>query len=426
MNRRIFLKQAGLLTAAASIIPATAWSGNAGTMPNDNIQLGMIGVGKRGGGLLRSFLNSPGNRIVAVCDVDDNKLQRAVSGVNDFYDQKSGTSNSDCSAYRDFREVLARKDIDAVVIATPDHWHAIPVIMAAEAGKDIYGEKPLSLTLAEGRAMTNAVRRFDRVFQAGSQQRSDSKFRHACELVRNGYIGDIVKVNISIRTGFYPFPAVCELGPEQKLPELDWEMWQGPAPRRPYNAILAPPISFDGYPAWRNYRDYSGGGMTDWGAHHFDIAQWGLGMDTSGPVEAMPPSRDRKLLTYRYANGVIMETDFESNYILFTGTDGWVQVNRDYIRASSPSLLDVKIGPNEINLYNSKDHIGDWFSAIRKRSTPICDVETAHRSVSVCHLGNLSVQLDRTLHWDPEKEVFINDEQANRMRDRAKNSPWLL
>ncbi len=432
LNRRKFLKKTFSAAAAASvfpsIIPSSAWSAAENVLPGNRITLGFIGVGKQGGGLLRGFLNIPGFHVVAVCDVDELKLNKAKERVENFYTEKQSESTyKGCAAYRDFREILARKDIDAVVIATPDHWHAIPVIMAARAGKDIYCEKPLSLTIAEARAMVNEVRRYERVFQTGSMQRSDSKFRQACELVQNGYIGELQKVRVSIQTGFILHPVVCELPAEPEPPELDWDMWLGPAPERPFNAILAPPISFNGYPAWRDYIDYSGGGMTDWGAHHFDIAQWGMGMDHSGPVEIFPPDgKDYKLLTYRYANGVILTTDIEDNFILFTGTKGTVDVNRQYIRTIPEKLVNQKIGANEIHLYESKDHKQDWLQAILNRSKPISDVEIGCRSVTVCHLGNIAVQLNRPLKWNPDKEVFLHDDEANRLISRPKRSPWRI
>ena len=275
--------------------------------------------------------------------------------------------------------------------------------------------------------MASAARRYGRVFQTVSMQRSDDKFRHACELVRNGYIGDIVKVAVSIRTGFSNHPEVCDLPGEPVPAVLDWDMWLGPAPHRPYHSILAPPISFDGWPAWRNYRDYSGGGMTDWGAHHFDIAQWGLGMDDSGPIEITPPDGNEvPLLTYRYASGTLMTADFEGNGILFTGTEGEVEVNRQYIKTRPERLAMQRIGAGEIRLYRSNDHKADWLQSIRKRSLPICDVETGCRSVAVCHLGNIAVELNRPLRWDPKSESFPGDEEADRLRDRTKRSPWRM
>ena len=425
-SRRNFIKTAAGAVLGASIIPSFAWSATKNTLANDRITLGFIGLGKQGSYLLRGFLNTPGNHVVAVCDVDALKLKRAQNMVEEHYAAKMpGGKYKGCDAYGDFRQVLARPDIDAVVIAVPDHWHAIPVIQAARAGKDIYCEKPLSLTLVEARQMVNAVREYGRVFQTGSMQRSDSKFRQACELVRNGYIGEIKKVRVSIATGFFNHPVECDLPPEKKPPELDWNMWNGQAPNRPYNSILAPPISFTGFPAWRNYREYSGGGMTDWGAHHFDIAQWGLGMDNSGPVKIFPPDgKEHKLLTYYYKNGVELTTDFENNYILFTGTKGKVKVNRSYLKTWPESLATQRMLPNEIHLYKSTNHKMDWLQSIRDRSMPISDVETGARSVTVCHLGNMAVELNRPLQWDPEKEVFINDDIANMLRSRPMRSPW--
>ncbi|HPG40687.1 MAG TPA: Gfo/Idh/MocA family oxidoreductase [bacterium] len=425
-NRRTFLKNTVGAALGVSLVPASAWSQQNNVLPSNRLTLGFIGVGVQGGGLLRGFLNDPEFQVLAVCDVDDLKLKRAKDNVEKFYtDKHDGVEYKGCSAYRDFRDIISRADIDAVVIATPDHWHAIPSIMAMQAGKDVYCEKPLTLTISEGRAMTNVARRYERVFQTGSMQRSDQKFRFACELVRNGYIGEVKTVRVSIRTGFIPHPQICELPAETVLPELDWDLWLGPAPQRPYNSIIAPPISFNGYPAWRNYRDYSGGGMTDWGAHHFDIAQWGLGMDNSGPVEIIPPNgKDVTLLTYRYANGIEMTADFEDNYILFTGAKGTVKVNRSYLQTTPASLVNVRLTPGEIHLYKSTDHKKDWLQCIKTRSKPITDVEIGHRSVSVCHLGNQAVQLGRKLQWNPDKEQFVNDPEANRLLSRAKRSPW--
>jgi len=428
MKRRDFIKRLGVAASLPAIIPASAWSSHPNNSPNDRITLGFIGVGKQGGGLLWGFLNTPGSQVVAVCDVDKKKLQRAQDRANRFYANRNAVENyNGVEAYTDFREIIHRKDIDAVVIATPDHWHAITSIMAARAGKDIYCEKPLTLTLSEGRLIEREVRRHGRVFQTGSMQRSSSQFRQAAELVQNGYIGDIQHVRVSIRTGFIPHPIDCDLPSELKLPELDWDMWLGQAPERPYHSIIAPPISFNGFPAWRNYREYSGGGMADWGAHHFDIAQWALGMDKSGPVKVYPvDDKDVKELTYFYANGIEMVTDFENNRILFTGTEGWIEVNRSYIKASSDRLLSLKLKSSDIHLYDSNNHKLDWFQAIRKRTRPITDVEIGHRSCSVCHLGNLAAQLDRPLTWNPDAEEFIDDDEANRLRSRPQRSPWRL
>jgi len=432
LNRRTFLKRSLSSIVGTAVlpafIPASAWSSQNITSPNDRITLGFIGVGKQGFGLLNGFLNTPGTQVLAVCDVDQLKLDRAQAFTNEFYANQAHTGNANsCAAYRNFQEIIARKDIDAVVISTPDHWHAIQAIQAAESGKDIYCEKPLSLTIPEGRAMVKAVRRFNRVFQTGSMQRSDAKFRLACELVQNGYIGTVKSVRVSIRSGFIPHPVPCDLPPEAVPSELDWDLWVGPAPKRPYNAIIAPPISFDGWPAWRNYREFSGGGMADWGAHHFDIAQWGLGMDYGGPVEIIPPNgAEVELLTYIYANGVVLTTDFVGNRILFTGTEGEVEVNREYIQTKPASLVSQKMRPDEIHLYDSNNHKLDWLNSIRQQKKPICDVEIGCRSVSLCHLGNIAAELKRPLKWNPEKERFENDAEANKLLARPNRSPWRI
>lgn len=425
LHRRTFLKSLGIAAAAPMIIPSRVWSGQ--DRPSERIQLGFIGIGKQGSGLLRGFLNAPGTQVLAVCDVDRNKLARAAQRTNDFYAEKMGATYKACQTTVDFRDVIARDDIDAVVIGTPDHWHAIPSILAARADMDIYCEKPLSLTLGEARQMVDEVRRHGRVFQTGSMQRSSDRFRHACELVRNGYIGDIKHIRVSIATGFIPHPIDCDLPAEKTPQELEWDLWEGQAPDRPYNSVLAPTIEFDGYPAWRNYRAYSGGGMTDWGAHHFDIAQWGIGMDQSGPVEIIPANKSEYgLLTYRYKNGIEMTTDFDSNFIRFEGTEGTLTVNRSMLQTDPAYLVNQKIGPNDTHLYRSNNHQKDFLDAVRNRTTPITDVEIGARSVSVCHLGNLAHQLDRQLKWNPDMEEFLNDDEANRLRFRARRSPWMV
>jgi len=426
MNRRQFIKRAtGTAAAAISLpylVPASVFGGAGDTSPSERITLGFIGAGKQSKHLMKSFLNSPGTHVVAACDVDTLKLERGKKIVEDHYAGKSGGTYKGCDVYGDFRDLLARDDIDAVVISTPDHWHAITVIQSAKAGKDIYCEKPLSQTIVQARTMVNTVRRYGRVFQTGSMQRSDWHFRLGCELVRNGYIGELKHVTVGVGG-----PPEDKPLPAQPLPDyLDWNMWLGPALWRPYNEELSPHLSWDGFPNWRNHSSFGGGGMTDWGAHHFDIAQWGMGMDESGPVEIIPPDgKDYKVLTYRYANGVTMTRD-KANGVLFTGTKGEVETNRGHLRTSPESLKDKQIGPNETHLYESRNHYVDWLDAIRKRSKPICDIETGCRSVSVCHLGNIAYKLGRPLKWDPEKEVLLADSEASRLLSRPMRSPWHL
>ncbi len=421
MNRRDFLRAAAGTAAVAAfpyVVPSSVLGAEA---PSNRIVLGFIACGKQSQHLMRAFLNSPGTQVVAACDVDKLKLERSSKGiVEKHYADKNDGSYKGCATYGDFRDLLARNDIDAVVISTPDHWHAVTTIEACKAGKDIYCEKPLTQTIQEARAMVNAVRRYNRVFQTGSMQRSSREFRFACELVRNGYIGDIQHVTVGVGG-----PPEDKRLPAEPVPDyLDWDMWVGPAMWRPYNNDLAPHISFDGFPNWRYHSYYGGGGMTDWGAHHFDIAQWGLGMDGTGPVEIIPPDgKDYKVLTYKYANGIPMTRD-EANGILFAGTKGKVEVNRGHLKTWPDTLKDQVIGPDQTHLYDSKNHYTDWLDAIRKRSKPICDIEIGASSVTVCHLGNIAYKLQRPLKWDPKREVFVGDEEANRLLSRTMRSPW--
>jgi len=426
ISRRQFIGSAVGTTAALAfpyVVPASVLAGAGNAAPSERITLGFIGAGKQSQHLMRSFLNSPGTQVVAVCDVDRLKLERNKKIAEDYYAGKGAAGTyKGCDTYGDFRDLLARSDIDAVVISTPDHWHAITVIQSAEAGKDIYCEKPLSQTITQARAMVNAVRRYGRVFQTGSMQRSDWHFRLGCELVLNGYIGQLKHVTVGVGG-----PPEDRPLPAEPLPGyLNWDMWLGPALWRPYNEELSPNISFDGFPLWRNHSSFGGGGMTDWGAHHFDIAQWGMGMDESGPVEIIPPDgKDYKVLTYKYASGVTMTRD-KANGVLFTGTKGEVETNRGHLRTVPEELKNQQIGPNEIHLYESKNHYVDWLDAVRKRSKPICDIETGCRSVTVCHLGNIAYKLGRPLKWDTQHEVFVGDSDANRLLSRPMRSPWHL
>jgi len=428
ISRRRFLKGAGGTAVGVLGFPYLVSSsalGKAGrAAANNRIIVACIGMGNQGtahmgwrGGTVPNlgwvepggFMGSAEVQMVAVCDVDDRWLNQARDIANKYY------GNKDCAAYKDYRELLARADIDAVVTATPSHSNAMINIAAAKAGKDIYCEKPMSLTIGEARAMADAVRRYGRVYQMGTQQRSDRNFRFACELVRNGYIGQVKSVTIGVGG-----PArECDL-PAEAVPDcIDWEMWLGTAQWRPFHPGLL-------RHGWMGYWNYGGGEMTNWGPHHFDIAQWGLGMDGSGPVEVIPPDgKDFKVLTYKYANGVVMTRD-NANGVLFTGTEGKVEVNRGYLRTWPETLARQKIKPQEINLYESKSHQGNFLECIRTRSKTVCDEEIGYRSITVCHLGNLAYRLGRPLKWNPEKERFVDDDQANRILNRSMRSPWRL
>jgi predicted dehydrogenase len=425
INRREFVKGLGGTAIAAFGFPYVLRTSAGETTPSDKITLGFIGVGMQGTGLLWAFLQQPSCRVVAICDVDKQKLNRAIELVGENYGEKSG-----CAGYRDFRELLARDDIDGVVIAVPEHWHGVIAIEACKRGKDVYCEKPLSLAIAEGRQMVEAARKYGRVFQTGTMQRSDMKFRRACELVRNGYIGQVKTVSVCIYGSAFPmYPVDCYLAAEPAPEYLDWDMWLGPAQWRPYNSRLAPPIEDKGWPHWRDFDEFSGGLMTDWGAHHFDIAQWGLGMDSSGPAEIYPENgKDIKMLTYKYANSVTVVRDDTMKYrsVLFTGTEGEVEVSREFLKVKPESLARQRIGVNDIRFCVSENHYANWLECVRNRQTPICDVETGLRSATVCHLGIIAKKLGRPLKWDPAKERFVGDDEADRLLSRETRSPWKL
>lgn len=428
LSRRRFLRTAAATAAAVgfpTIIPARALGADGHTAPSERINLGFIGTGKMMNGHIGTFLEYGDVQVHSLCDVERVRLALQQDRVHKRYAQKFGESSyTGANVYHDFRELVANPDIDAVVIATPDHWHALTSIAACEAGKDVYCEKPLTLTIAEGKAMVEAARRYGTVFQTGSQQRSSKEFRVACELVRNGRIGKVHTVHVNVGGP----PVECHL-PAEPVPEgLDWNFWLGPAPWRPYNSDIAPGLDFDGWPNFRAYRDFSGGGMTDWGAHHFDIAQWGLGMDGSGPVKITPPGAGVDRLTYTYANGVVMTHGGARDRagVEFIGTDGHVMVNRGYVATDPEPILDEFIAPNEIRLYDSPGHHQDWLNCIKTRQRPICDVEIGASSANVCHLGNIAYALERPLEWDPEKQQFIGDAMANRQIERPMRAPWRL
>jgi predicted dehydrogenase len=425
MNRRQFLGTSMAAAAAPLIISSSALGDERKKPASERLNLGFIGVGKQGRGLLGGFLSQKDVQVVAVCDVDTNRRQNARKMVEDRYAAqiKSGQYRG-CAAFNDFRELLARKDINAVVIATPDHWHAIPVLEACRANKDIYCEKPLSLTINEAKLMIDMARKHKRVFQTGSQQRSSKEFLQACELVRSGKIGKVRSVHVNVGAPSVP----CNL-PEEKLEEgLDWDRWLGPAPRRPYNSVLAPRGVHNHFPNWRLYREYSGGMMTDWGAHHFDIAQWGLGMDESGPIEIIPP-KDPKATTglrYLYSNGVEMIHGPGSRGVRFVGADGEITVDRGYIMSKPAEILKIQLTDKDVRLYRSTNHQRDWLDCIRTRRAPICDVEIGARSVTVCHLGNLAYWNNRRLRWDPKSWRFVGEDGDNKWLDRERRDPWQL
>jgi len=425
VSRRKFLGRLAMASAGVMIVPRHVLGGPGFTAPSDRIHLGYIGTGRQTrGGLTSWFMDRDDSLVVAGCDVDKMKLDYFVNRVNDYYADKTGSSSySDCKGYSDFRELIDRDDIDAVVIATPDHWHGVNAVMSLEAGKDVYCEKPVSLTIREGRAMVKATHENGRVFQTGSMQRSWDDFHRAAELVINGYIGEIEKIIVSV--GGPPEP--CDELRTQSIPDyLDWNMWVGPARHTFYNEYYAPPIDWDGWARWRYCDRFGGGDMTDWGAHMFDIAQWALGMDESGPVEVIPPDGgEYEVLTYKYANGITMvRDDFGiGNAVRFVGSEGTIDVSRSVLEVPE-NLREQEIGGNDIRLYDSEHHYLDWLEAIKNRTKPICDVETGHRTATVCTIGNIAYKLDRPLRWNPDDEQFEDDNEANNMLHRPYRGSW--
>jgi len=379
--------------------------------------MGFIGMGKMNKGLLRGFMGIKGVRALAVCDVDQTRRENAKRTVDEKYE------NTDCDAYADFRDLLARDDIDAVTIATPDHWHATITIAALKAGKDVYCEKPLTHNIFESVSVINAVEKYNRVLQTGSMQRSMPGFREACELVRNGHIGKLERVICSFGNPGKP----CDLEEEEMEPGLDWDMWVGPAQTRPYNSVLSPRGVHTHFPKWRKYKEFGGGAVCDWCAHHLDIAQWGLGMDDSGPVAALPPPKqgDNRGAQLVYANGVTI-THGGGIGSHFFGSEGEVEVTRGKISFSQHGKLVAKylqredkslnvalnvikkhLGKNpKVKLYKCTNHKADFLDAVRNRTKPISHEGVGGRTAICCHLVNQVYYNHEKINWDPKNFKF--------------------
>lgn len=424
ISRRTFLRAAAGAAAFPYVVPSSVLGASA---PSGKITMGCIGVGSQGSGNMNGFLNKSDARVLAVCDVDKRHRDEAKRRVDEKY------GNNDCATYHDFRALIARDDIDALSLALPDHWHAIPVIMAARAGKDMYGEKPLARTIHEGKTMVAAVQHYDRIWQTGSWQRSVGRFRKACELVINGRIGKVSTVEVGLPTG-----GSTGNPPVSPVPEgLDWDFWLGPAPWRPFMKYSGRAPHWD----WRWIMDYSGGQLTDWAGHHIDIAHWGLGLDRTGPVEVEGKGEypedgiydvpTQYKFTCKYANGVEMIVANDKQVPKGMGTcwygeKGWIHVNRGGLHASDPKILDEVIGANETRLYESRDHQQNFLDCVKSRKETITPIDIAYRSISVGHLGEIAMLLGRKARWDPEKQEFVNDEAASRMMSRPMRSPWTL
>jgi predicted dehydrogenase len=417
------------MVASPYVICSAALGAGDRLAPSRRVTTGLIGSGGRGQQIMAG-----GDQVLAVCDVDAKHRAAAKAKI----DASSGSRS--CAAYGDFRDVLARDDIDAVVIATPDHWHVPIAVAAVKAGKAVYVEKPLTLCIREGRILAEIVRRYGAIVQVGSQQRTDERFIRAGELVRNGRLGRLQTVRVEIETRPGPPGKVGKLWSPQPVPkELDYEMWLGPAPWAPYHKDRC-------HYNFRFVSDYSGGDVTNWGAHHLDIAQWALGADGSGPLEVEGSGKRNPTglhdafydvhVDYVYPEGVKVELrsggpDVGTGSVRFEGPEGWILVSRERIDAQPKALLSSRIGPNEIHLApvrSATTHMGIWLDCIRARSAKGLNapVEVGHRSATVCHLANIAMELGRKLKWDAAKEQFVDDDEANRMTWRPMRQPWQI
>jgi len=429
LTRRQFLRRSAVAAAAAvaapAVIPASALGRNGVLAPSDRVTMGFIGVGTQGGGhllggawtyLTGGYAARPDVQVLAVCDVWRDRRERARVRVDQHYSEVYGKGNyRSCEAYVDFRNVLDRGDIDAVLIATPAHWHATMAVLAAEAGKDIYCEKPTAVTVRESRAVLDAVRRYGRVYQAGTQQRSEynGHFRRACEYVRSGRIGTLKEVYAYRDGGAIFWPK--RFGPALPIPDdLDWDLYLGPAPGLPY----------DGNTGAHRFDI----GELNWGQHHYDFIQWATGSDATGPVELFMADG---CTNYRYASGVTVygraypgEPVGGDGGAVFVGTGGRIAVDRDALVATPASIAREPLRPGEVHVYRSESHSGNFLECVRARKRPICDAGIAHRAASALLLGGVEKQLVRPLKWDPVKEEFPGDDEANRMLSIAARPPW--
>lgn len=420
LSRRQFLRAGTVAVAAPYLVPASVLGADA---PSKKLTVGFIGVGDHGTGWnLPPYLRHPEAKVLMVCDVDAYRMRKAKAMIDAHYDTE------DCAMTQDFREVLARKDIDTVMISTPDHWHTLISLMALRAGKDVQCEKP-TLTIDEGKLLIETVRKHNRVFQTSTEDRSVPEYHRMAELVRNGRIGKLQRIEVILprqpNTAGDPTP--------QPVPkDLDWEMWLGPAPYAPYTKDR---VHFNFRWIW----DYSGGIICDWGTHLFDTAQWANDTERSGPVEVEGTGtfwedglyntvKDYDV-TYRYANGVVMTCKPGNPSIKFIGAEGWVgnQGWRGKVEASSATILNSVISPNDLHLYtNPKGEHDDFLKCVKSRKDPYFPVDIGHRVSTVCHLANIAIRLGRKLKWDPKAERFVQDNQANAMLSRPMRAPWKL
>jgi len=435
LNRRSFIQRAGGAAVAFPYVVSSSALGKAGTTAaSERITVGCIGVGPQGTGVMRGFLGQKDAQVVAVCDVKSNVLKNRQELVNKHY-QGAG-----CQAYKDFRELVARDDIDACLVATCDHWHVLTSLAGVRSGKDVYMEKPMGLSLQEDQSMRKAVQRYGRIFQFGTQQRSNRNFRFACELVRNQRIGKLHTINVWS-------PGSVQGGDPQPVPVPEWidyDRWLGPAPYKPYTKDRC------SNRIWWFVSDYAIGFIAGWGIHPIDIALWGASDKLQGPWELEGTGKyptqgvcDTAMnwdLTMKLGSGVKMRftgnpfpQEWKDRYgrttghgTAFEGSDGWVHVDRGGINAHPKSLLETKWGPNDIKLYESRHHVRNFLDCIKSRKPSICPVEEAVQGDIVCMISDVALRLQRKLKWDPQKETFLNDEAANQRLTRAMRSPWHL
>ncbi|MCY2996397.1 MAG: Gfo/Idh/MocA family oxidoreductase [Planctomycetota bacterium] len=441
-SRREFLKRTTATVGCSAVAPyfvrAAALGADGRPAPSERITIGCIGLGGRGHVNMSTFLGHPEAQVVALCDVDagstryEDAWHRGLAPAKAVVERHYGAAAASgkfqgVDGYRDFRELLARDDLDAVCISTPDHWHAPIAVAAAKAGKDIYCEKPLSLTVRDGRAMADAMQRYGRVFQCGSQRRSDAGCRRSCELVRNGRIGKLQTVRVGLPGGHWiRSNAKSTFEPEAVPDGFDYPLWLGPAPWAPY-------IFNRCHWNWRWNLDYSGGQVTDWGAHLIDMAHWGMGADESGPLEVegqgtWPPKTNLWntatgfTFTATYAGGVqVIVSSGGPNR--FEGSEGWVDLGG---ATNPPSLASSVIGPDELHLYPSSSQHGNFLECVKSRRRTAAPVEVAHRTITVAHLGNIAMLVGRKIRWDPAKEEILGDEEAARLLGRPKREPWSI
>lgn len=432
VSRRRFLNTALVGAAGLAVLPGLVTS-CAQKVVDTDIKLGFIGMGRQAMFLLNGFIQIPGVKVVAGCDVYGIKRQRFEKRVSEFY-AKAGKEVK-VETYEKYEDLLKREDINAVVIATPDHSHAMIAIAACKAGKDVYLEKPMTFTIKEGQELVKVVRENNRILGIGSQQRSDPNFQYAVNLVQSGALGQIERVNAYVGAPPKPYDL-----PEEPIPaDLNWDLWLGPLPQNiHYNHELNPPISLDPpkdediWGAWRWYKEMGGGFTTDWGAHMFDVAQWGLGMDGSGPVEISPIGDGTEFMSFTYANGVVMTSEpFDEKLtkgVKFWGKDGWIEVARGYFNASDPKFMPEKKEEQEGPYETKIPHQINFIEAVQQRKDPVVPVETGHSSCTVCTLGNIACELKRTIKWDPATQTFVDDADgaATKMMHYEYRTGWKL